>query len=69
MVDCFTQPTKGCSDSTIAVTPLVAGIDAGNLLLQASVFIFGLGYLLLIVKGAARDAGQLQQPGQWIVLP
>ena len=69
MVDYLTQLAKGRSDSTIAISPLVAGVDVGNLLLQACVLVARLSCLLLIVEGTTRDAGQLQQPGQRMVLP
>jgi hypothetical protein len=47
----------------------MAGENSANLLLQCLMLVAALRYLLLIVKGAARQVGQLEQTGQGEVLP
>ena len=69
VVDLLAQLPNRRGDASIAVSPFVAGEDGADLLLQRLMLVAGLRCLLLVVEGAARQAGQLEQAGQREVLP
>lgn len=61
MIDALAQMPKSGCDAAIPIAPLMTGEDALNLFLQFLLVIRSLQDLLLIVEGATRQAGKLEQ--------
>lgn len=69
MIDALTQVPESGGDAAIPIAPLMVGEDALNLLLYLLLLIRCLQDLLLIVEGATRQTGKLEQARQRKVLP
>ena len=57
------------ADASIAVAALMEVKDSLNIVFELRILIDGPSYLHLVVKGAAFQAREFQQPCQRIVLP
>lgn len=69
MIDLPAQLPNSERHAPISITPLMKGKNGSNLPLQCLMLVRYLCDLLLIIKGAARQASQLEQVRQQKLLP
>ena len=60
---------KSCGDSPVAVATLVVLKNGIDLSFEQAMLVCHLQRFLLVVKGAARQAGRLKQTFQGVMLP